>query len=137
MLRIMFALSTLPSACAAALVASALLLAGCSNRTAMEPRDPQLAYAPLAQPIGPPRSLVFKQPAHRVAEATLPDVPPGYQPYYQTRNDRRPSVAYGYRIPVVESAYTRTIDRQRSFRGRIYNSTRETTYTQQQTILQR
>ncbi|MFA9477977.1 hypothetical protein ACERK3_06655 [Phycisphaerales bacterium AB-hyl4] len=108
---------------ALSLLALALtLLSGCHTGPHVDARNLQ----PLVDTEGHPRSLAFASPQQRQALADA-NFAPG-EPWFATRNDHYPSVDAGYHDTTYERSYTRTVDRQRVIRGRVFDAYRETTH---------
>ncbi|MEX0885597.1 MAG: hypothetical protein WD009_04075 [Phycisphaeraceae bacterium] len=94
------------------------LLAGCQSATTSTGRGVAT----------PGRSIVFNAPAQRGADAVRPEAA---LPWYIARRDARFAVSLGVEPAVYERSVTVTRDRQRTFRGRVYDSYSQTTYRTQ------
>ncbi|MEX0746152.1 MAG: hypothetical protein WD118_11170 [Phycisphaeraceae bacterium] len=111
----------------AAAVVAAAGLTGCQSGGVADARE----LRPWVDAEGHSRSVAFASPAHREAAAAA-DLPPGL-PWFADRNDVQPSVTSGVQPVTLERSLTYTVDRQRSFRGRVFDSHSETTYRQEVT----
>ncbi|MEX0652877.1 MAG: hypothetical protein WD534_12420 [Phycisphaeraceae bacterium] len=107
--------------------AGVALLVGCQGGLGGDARE----LRPLVDAEGEPRSLAFASAQQRRAVAEA-DLPPG-EPWYAGRADVRASVEAGVQAFTFERAATVTVDRQRSFRGRVFNSYNQTTYRERVT----
>lgn len=70
-------------------------------------------------------SRVFDAP--RLAQLAEHAAPAPALPWYVDRQDRPPSVAAGVQSATFERSVVRRVDRQRSFRGRVFDHFHETT----------
>ena len=112
----------------------ASLLVGCNTNTlqtryrartappVFAPRD----LDPLLDINGQARSLTMDSPQHHSLAASATNVDP--QPWYVSRNDLFPSVAYGVSYQVYEQSVTYQRDRQRTSNGRVHDHFNQTTY---------
>jgi hypothetical protein len=97
-------------------------LSGCTTAPAPRPDD-----SALYDQGGQRRSVVLDtaQLQRAVAAEAQDDLP-----WYTYRQDLSRSTERGLRLPTLESSYTRTIDRQQQFGGRIFDHYHSTTYRQ-------
>lgn len=98
---------------------SLTVLSGCSNRPAWVSKHDA---DPLIDRYGNARSLVLSTPLVNSAQL----LPPQYDPWYASRNDRGPYVTL--QTSDVETSVTYTRDRQYISNGRVYDRYDQTTY---------
>lgn len=101
------------------LFACTVLLTGCQHPLVSE-RD----LTPIYDIDGQARSLSLTTP--QVQSAQL--LPPGFDKWYDSRNDIVPSVTAGYVGTTYEESVTYTRDGQYTSNGRVRDQYRETTY---------
>lgn len=104
----------------AGLCVAAVLLTGCQHNPVVSERD----LTPLIDHRGQARSLSLTTPSVQAAQL----MPPGFETWYDTRNDTGPSVFAGYSSATYERSVTYTRDRQSTYNGRVRDRYSETTY---------
>lgn len=105
----------------AACLAALLLLGACQGTyEPLSSRDRGL----LIDREGQSRSLALT--TQTVQSAQL--LPPGFDTWYASRNDRVPYVISGYESSIIQSSVTYTRDSQNTVNGRVFDNYNQTTY---------